>query len=91
MNQGTILDRRAYRDRRQDGASTYTGPERRKLHDRRSRDITVCVFCERLCGGQQGWIKASQHKDADTDFLVDVCTDCTATQFPHVYTRQKTA
>ena len=87
MDQGTVLDRRTYRDRRMQGDSTYTGPERRKLRDRRSGKITVCIFCGEVCGGQKGWVKSPQSLALATDFLIDVCRDCYAKQFRHFYSR----
>lgn len=42
MELGTVLNRRTGGDRRIGSAFVYTGPERRKLRDRRSGRATVC-------------------------------------------------
>lgn len=63
MIKGTILDRRSCDDRREGGLSTYTGPDRRKSGDRRDEKITICVFCEQICGDKKSWFKSSNLKD----------------------------
>lgn len=90
MEQGTILDRRDFRDRRLGGAATYTGPERRTLTDRRSGTITVCVFCGEVCGNQRTWLKSPPPKDTSEDFQLDVCETCYSKQFTHTFKKTKT-
>jgi hypothetical protein len=87
MDQGTVLDNRTFRDRRMAGVSTYTGPERRKLRDRRSGLITVCIFCGEVCGDQKGWIKGPLPMETAADFLVDVCADCHSKRFTQLYSK----
>ncbi len=89
MEQGTILDRREFHDRRITGACRYTGPERRKLIDRRSGKITVCVFCGEVCGGQRGWVKSPLPMETAADLLVDVCEDCYSKRFTQSYNQNR--
>lgn len=90
MEQGTILDRREFRDRRIGEVATYTGPERRQLRDRRSGRISVCVFCEQVCGGQRNWIKSPPSTDSAADVLLDVCADCYSKRFTHSFSKTNT-
>ena len=90
MEQGTILDRREFHDRRIGGASTYTGPERRKLKDRRCGIVTICVFCGEVCGSQRGWVKSPPQTGTAADYLLDVCADCYSKRFTHTFTKTET-
>ena len=87
MEQGTILDRREFRDRRIGGASAYAGSEKRKSRDRRSGKITVCIFCGEVCGGQRGWVKSPLPMETAADLLIDVCEDCYSKRFTHSYNK----
>ena len=89
MEQGITLDRRTSRDRRTDGTYLYTGPERRSLRDRRSGRITICIFCEEICGDLRGWIKGSLPIETAAECLIDVCTDCSSKRFTQFYTKTK--
>ena len=82
MAQAGISNRRSGRDRRIGGTSTYTGPERRKLRDRRSGRATVCIDCGKVCGDQNGWIKGSLPREAAAECLIGTCTDCSSKQVP---------
>jgi len=87
MEQGTLLDRREFHDRRIGDATAYTGPERRKLKDRRNGIITVCVFCGEVCGNQRGWFKSPPPTDTAADYLLDVCAGCYVKRFTHTFTK----
>ena len=89
MEKGTILDRRESCDRRNDGASRYAGPEKRKSGDRRSGKITVCIFCGEVCGGQRGWVKSPLAMETAADLLVDVCEDCYSKRFAQSYHKNR--
>lgn len=80
MEQGTVLDRRSFRDRRMGDAFAYTGPERRKFIDRRSERATVCIVCGKSCGDQRGWIQGSYTREDAAKYLIDICMDCYSKQ-----------
>jgi len=91
MIQGTLLDRRTCNDRREEEVSTYTGPDRRKLGDRRDGKITICVFCEEICGEKKGWYKKVDLKDQAADYQIYVCDTCASKLSQPLYSEKRTS
>lgn len=89
MIKGTILDRRSCDDRREGGLSTYTGPDRRKSGDRRDEKITICVFCEQICGDKKSWFKSSNLKDHVEDYQIYVCDKCASKLSQPLYSEHR--
>ena len=89
MIQGTILDRRTCNDRREGGVSTYTGPDRRKSGDRRDGKITICVFCEEICGEKKGWYKTPNLKNQAADYQIYVCGKCASKLSQPIYSENR--
>ena len=85
MEQGTIFDRRICPDRRKGGVSTYTGPERRKLKDRRSGKTIVCINCGKVCDERRGWTQGSLSRESATKYQIDICTGCSLKQVPKLF------
>jgi len=85
MEQGTIFDRRVGPDRRKGGSSTYTGPERRKLKDRRSGKTIVCTNCGKVCDDRRGWAQGPFSREGATIDQIDMCTSCSIKQVPKLF------
>jgi len=85
MIQGTILDRRSCDDRREEETSTYSGPDRRVSGERRDEKITICVFCEEICGKKKSWFKTPNPKDKAVDYQIYVCDKCASKLSQPIY------
>jgi hypothetical protein len=76
VKQRKVLDKRTCSDRRVGETDNYTGPEKRKLRDRRSGRVSVCIGCGEVCGDQKAWIQCPPTRESTADSLICVCEAC---------------
>ncbi len=85
MERDRTLERRSGRDRRKNGASGYTGPERRRVKYRRDADFIACIHCKKVCNANGSWGSNALMPDIITQFRAGICPECSSKGFTPFY------
>ena len=81
MERNGTLERRSGRDRRNGGASSYTGPERRRVKYRRTADFIACIHCRKVCDSNGTWGSNASTPDTIAQFRAGICPECSSKGF----------
>lgn len=85
MKRTGTSDRRSGHDRRQGGASSYTGPERRQVKYRRNADFIACRHCKKVCDANGSWGPNASTPDTISTFRAGICPECSSKGFTPFY------